>query len=210
VKSELNGRVARLAVSADRWFAAASDGVYISIDQGRSWRGGPVQGQRNFLSLDTAGEQVLAATPNSLVWSRDGGMTWSALALPSYVGIVHAVAISPSMLWIATHAGVFESKDTGATWEHVLVGTPPQNLMSIRYDATGQRVLGLTRSGEIYSTHDGQIWSHTAHTGIYLRSIGLAGGRLLGITPFRGIVAQPEPDVRALRATAPDTSQPAK
>jgi ligand-binding sensor domain-containing protein len=115
---------------------------------------------------------------------------------------VRGVAISPSTLWITTHAGVFYSQDSGANWIHVLVGTPPQNLTSLRYDAEARRLLGLTRSGEIYSTNDGQVWSRAADAGFQIRSISVAGGRLLGITPFRGIVAQPQSDAGSIRATA--------
>ncbi|MBZ5629089.1 MAG: transcriptional regulator [Acidobacteriia bacterium] len=207
VKSELNTRVARVVVSGDRWSAATSDGVYTSLDHGLTWRGGPVEAERSFFSMDASGERLLAATPDSLVLSRDGGAAWSKLALPSYVGIVHGVAISPSTLWIATHAGVFYSQDNGASWVHVLVGTPPRNLMSVRYDADAQRILGLTRSGEIYSTHDGQVWNRAADAGLHIRSISVAGGRLLGITPFRGIVAQPESEARSLRTAAGGSSQ---
>ncbi|MBZ5568543.1 MAG: transcriptional regulator [Acidobacteriia bacterium] len=202
VKSELNTRVARIVVSGDRWSAATSDGVYTTLDHGLTWRGGPVAAERSFFSMDAAGEQILAATPNSLVFSRDGGAAWSKIALPPYVGIVRGVAISPASLWIATHAGVFYSQDNGANWVHVLVGTPPQNLMSVRFDADAQRLLGLTPSGEIYSTHDGRVWRRAADAGLHIRSISIAGGRLLGITPFRGIVAQPESEAPSLRATA--------
>jgi hypothetical protein len=75
-------------------------------------------------------------------------------------------------------------------------------LTSLRYDAEARRLLGLTRSGEIYSTNDGQVWSRAADAGFQIRSISVAGGRLLGITPFRGIVAQPQSDAGSIRATA--------
>jgi photosystem II stability/assembly factor-like uncharacterized protein len=202
LKSELNARVARVAVSGDRWYAATSSGVYSSRDHGRSWRGGPVEAQRNFFSIDAAGEQVLAATPNSLVFSRDGGNTWMPVALPKFVTTVSDVVLSPSSMWIATRSGVFSSQDNGATWEHVFVGAPAQNLTAIQYDAASQRLFGVATTGEIYSTSDSRSWSRTSAPGYRLRSVSVAGGRLLGITPFSGIVAQPESEAQGQRVTA--------
>ncbi|MGZ4822250.1 MAG: WD40/YVTN/BNR-like repeat-containing protein, partial [Terriglobales bacterium] len=202
VKSELNARVARVAISADRWYAATSSGVYVSRDQGRSWRGGPVDAQRNFFSIDAAGDQVLASTPNSLVFSRDGGNAWTAVALPKYVTTVYSVVLSPSAMWIATRSGVFRSRDNGANWEHVFVGTPAQNLTAVQYDSAAQRLFGVASTGEIYSASEGASWSRTSTPGYLIRSLSVAGGRLLGITPFSGIVAQPESETQGLRVTA--------
>ena len=74
---------------------------------------------------------------------------------------MQGVALSPFAIWISSRAGVFYSKDNGVTWEHVLVGVPPQNLMSVRYDGAARRLLGLTRFGDVYSTSDGQTWTDT-------------------------------------------------
>jgi photosystem II stability/assembly factor-like uncharacterized protein len=207
LKSEINARVAGVVVSGERWYAATSDGVYASLDHGRSWRGRPADAQRNFFSLDADGERVIASTPNSLAFSRDGGMAWTSVELPPYVSTVQGVALSPFAIWISSRAGVFYSKDNGATWEHILVGVPPQNLMSVRYDGAARRLLGLTRSGDVYSTSDGQTWNRTAVAGVHIRSLSVAGGRLLGITPFRGIVAQPESQAQALRAASAGSSK---
>lgn len=207
VKSEITARVAAVVVSGERWYAATSNGVYASLDHGRSWRGSPADAQRNFFSLDADGERVIASTTNSLAFSRDGGIAWTSVELPPYVSTVQGVALSPFAIWISSRAGVFYSKDNGVTWEHILVGVPPQNLMSVRYDGAARRLLGLTRSGDVYSTSDGQTWNRTAVAGVHIRSLSVAGGRLLGITPFRGIVAQPESQVQALRAATAGKSK---
>ncbi len=203
-KSELHARVAGVVVSGERWYAATSEGVFASTDHGRTWHGGAADGQRDFFSIDAEGDRVVASTPNALAFSRDGGMAWKSVALPSYVSTVFGVALSPSAIWISTRAGVFFSNDNGGNWQHVLAGAPPQNLTSIRYDRATGHLLGLTRSGEIYSTSDGQTWSRTAAAGVAIREISVAGRRLLGITPFRGIVAQPEDQAQALRAASAD------
>jgi hypothetical protein len=60
----------------------------------------------------------------------------------------------------------------------------------------------VATTGEIYSTSDSRSWSRTSAPGYRLRSVSVAGGRLLGITPFSGIVAQPESEAQGQRVTA--------
>ncbi len=202
VRKKLDSRVSRIVTDGDLWFAATSQGVYTSRDHGQSWRGGPVAGQSNFSAIDAAGDEAIAATPTFLALSRDRGANWSPLALPAFAGTVYSVAISPSTLWLATRNGVFRSPDHGVTWAHILVGKPPENMTEVRYDSSGERLLGLTRSGEIYQSSDGQTWRRTAESGIPIRAVTVAAGRLLGITPFRGIVALPESSATATSAAA--------
>jgi len=195
VRAELKGRVARVLVSSERWYAATSEGIYASYDQGHSWHGGPVGSQQSFFSIDADGDKVVASAPATLAISNNHGVSWNSVSVPSLVGTVFSVAVSPSAIWIATHAGVFCSHDDGANWDHVLVGAPPQNLVSARYDSTEQRMFGQTKTGEIYATTDGRSWAHVADAGTRVRSLNVAGGRLMAVTPFRGIIAQPQAQV---------------
>ena len=192
VRGELKGRVARVVVSGERWYAATADGVYASYDHGQTWHGGPVDALRSFFSIDADNEDVVASTPNALAISHHHGMAWKSVTLPSYISTVQSVALTPSAIWLSSRSGVFYSEDDGANWEHVLVGAPPQNLMSVGYESASHRFLGLTQGGDVYMSSDGQTWNRTAITEFHIRSLSLAGGRLLGITPFRGIVGQPE------------------
>jgi len=203
IKSELRGRVAQLAVADHRWFAATSAGVFSSLDQGHSWHGGPVIGSENFVSIDALGDMVAAATPNLVLLSQDGGSNWSTAALPPFVTAVYGVALTPSAVWVATREGAFHSRDHGATWEHVVVGIPARNLVSVHYDAGRQRLLGAATSGEVFVSRDGgQSWSRASDPGWDIRRVGVAGERLLGITAFSGIVAEPDDAAQSPRAAA--------
>ena len=146
---------------------------------------------------------MVASTPNALAFSRDGGMAWKSVALPSYVSTVQGVALSPSAIWISSRAGVFYSKDNGVTWEHVLVGAPPQNLMSVRYD---RAAAALARADAAPATSTPPAMARPGAApplpASHIRSLSVAGGRLLGITPFRGIVAQPESQAQLQAASA--------
>lgn len=208
VKSELDARIARLAVEGKRWFAATSAGMYASLDDGHSWHGGPVAGLRDFLFVDALADTVLAGTPAGVVLSRNGGADWTLISLPSFVTTVKGVALAPGTLWVATGEGAFFSTDSGSTWQHVVAGIPAQNLTSVRYDSVAQRLLGTTPSGKIFASRDaGQSWTLEAAPGWRVRALSLAGGRLLGITAFNGIVAPPQPDSSRAVASSGGSSQ---
>jgi len=192
VRAQLKGRVARVIVFGERWYAATSEGVYASYDQGHSWHGGPVRDEQNFLSIDAYGEKVVASSPDALAISNRHGVGWTLVDVPSSAGTVSNVAASPSAIWISSQAGVFCSHDDGATWEHVTVGSPSQNLVSARYDSINQRMLGLSESGEVYATTVGQSWTYFPDASMRIRSFNVAGGQLMAVTPFRGVKAQPE------------------
>jgi photosystem II stability/assembly factor-like uncharacterized protein len=191
IRSRLEGRVSQLSVTANRWFAASSAGLFTSLDQGHSWRGGSVAGLQNFVAVDALHDVVAAATPAAVLISSDSGTSWAAAALPPFVTRVFSIAITPDTLWITTRQGAFYTHDRGATWGHIIVGLPARNLISLRYDSAGQRLLGVATSGEIFATRDGHTWDRIADPGWAVRAISVAAGRLLGITAFSGIVAQP-------------------
>lgn len=189
VKSELAGPVTQVAVTPKQWVAASQSGLYFSLDRGASWHGGPVLGEKKFVGVSTLGERIAAATPTALLVSNDSGGTWRIAKLPSYVTRVYGVTLDPSRIWISSREGAFASGDSGETWEHVLVSMPAMQIVSIAYDRTNNRVLGVAANGEIYSTSDGKEWKRTAEPGRPLRAVTVAGNRIYGITQFSGIVA---------------------
>ncbi len=194
IKSELNARVSQIQVSANRWFAATAQGLYQSVDEGKSWRGGPILGQRDFRAVSVAGDVVLASTPSSAVLSRDGGATWITLHLPTYVSVVNGSLVVPDDgIWLATREGAARSRDLGATWEHVLGGLPPRQVSAIAYDRQSRRLLAISSQGELFLSSDlGRSWQ-SRRSGFALRSFAFAPGRLLATTAFDGVVAHPEP-----------------
>jgi photosystem II stability/assembly factor-like uncharacterized protein len=189
VKSDLRGPVAQVVATPKRWIAAAQSGLYISLDRGASWHGGTVLGENVFVGVSVLDDRIAAAAPASLLTSNDGGTVWSILKLPSYVTRLFGVSLEPERVWITSREGAFFSNDAGQTWEHVLVGSPAMQVVSVAYDAANHRTLGVASNGEIYSTTTGKAWSRTAEPGRALRSLSIAGNRIYGITQFSGIVA---------------------
>jgi photosystem II stability/assembly factor-like uncharacterized protein len=194
VSSELNARVQRLSLTEGKWFAATSEGLYVSSDEGKSWTGGAIQGEWDFVAVEAQLPIVAAATRKRLLLSQDGGLNWYPALVPSFVTKIHGVALDPnSSMWLATREGAFRSSDNGDRWRHVLAGLPATNVVSITYDAEGKRLLATAASSRslFESTDGGRSWRRAAEVGASLRAFHTGHGRIFASTAFDGVLAQP-------------------
>jgi photosystem II stability/assembly factor-like uncharacterized protein len=192
IKGEISGRVAEIRAADSQWFAATSQGLYRSLDHGKSWTGGPVLGQSDFVAIDAFGKRVLAATFGAVVLSADGGASWSALKLPSFVSRVDKVTIGPdSDLWIVTQMGAFRTRDAGTTWEHEMLGQPATNLSYVSYDRENSRLLAVAggKKDVFESRDDGRTWTLAASSHWPIRNLALSKHRMLAVTDFNGVLA---------------------
>src|ERR1035438_4202981 len=194
-KKELVSRVNDLELGSGRWLAATTSGVYSSADQGKTWKGGPILGELDFVSVRAEGSTVVAATRSSVLVSNDSGATWKHAGLPSYVVSVRNVAIaSDGQIVIAAREGAFRSGDGGAIWEHVVNGLPAKDITSVSFDSTHQRLLATSdETSVIFESRDGgRSWQRGRDSGFPLRRVSVIGGRFVAATPFDGVILQPE------------------
>jgi len=199
-KKELVSRVndlelGDLELGSGRWLAATTSGIYSSADQGKTWKGGQILGELDFVSVRAEGSTVVAATRSSVLVSNDRGATWKHAGLPSYlVGIHNAAIASDSQIMIAAREGAFRSGDGGATWEHVVNGLPAKDITSVSLDSTHHRLLATSdATGVIFESRDGgRSWQRGPDSGFPLRRVSVIGGRFVGATPFDGVILQPE------------------
>jgi photosystem II stability/assembly factor-like uncharacterized protein len=207
-KSQLESRVNDLELGSGRWLAATTAGIYSSTDQGKTWRGGRILGQQDFVSVRAEGSTVVAATRSSVLVSNDRGATWKLAGLPSYVVSIRSAAIaSDRQIMIASREGAFRSGDGGATWEHVVNGLPGNDITSVSFDPTHKRMLATSdATGVIFESHDGgRSWQRGPDSGFPLRRVSVIGGRFVGATPFDGVILQPENESISAAAEAGST-----
>ena len=69
-------RVISLDLSGDAWLAATNGGLFLSKDEGVSWRGGPVMGAVDYLSVAAQGSLLAAARAEDVAFSSDAGLSW--------------------------------------------------------------------------------------------------------------------------------------
>src|SRR6202795_4490638 len=207
-KSQLESRVNDLELGSGRWLAATTTGIYSSTDQGKTWKGGRILGQQDFVSVRAEGSTEVAATRSSVLVSNDRGATWKQGGLPTYVVSIRSAAIaSENQIIIASREGAFRSGDGGATWEHVVNGLPGQDITYVSFDSTHKRMLATaTPTALIFESRDGgRSWQRGPHRGFPLRRVSVIGGRFVGRTPFDGVVLQPENESISANAEAGST-----
>jgi photosystem II stability/assembly factor-like uncharacterized protein len=207
-KSQLESRVNDLELGSGRWLAATTTGIYSSSDQGKTWKGGRILGQQDFVSVRAEGSTVVAATRSSVLVSNDRGATWKQGGLPTYVVSIRSAAIaSDNQIMIASREGAFRSGDGGATWEHVVNGLPSKDITSVSFDSTHKRMLATSdATGVIFESRDGgRSWQRGPDSGFPLRRVSVIGGRFVGATPFDGVVLQPENESISAAAEAGST-----
>jgi photosystem II stability/assembly factor-like uncharacterized protein len=194
-KKELVARVNDLELDSERWLAATTSGIYTSIDRGKTWKGGSVLGETDFVSVRADDSTVVAATRSSVLVSKDSGKTWIKAPLPKYVVGIRNVAIaSDSQIMVAAREGAFRSGDGGLSWQQAVNGLPVKDITSVSFDAAHRRLLATSdATGVIFESQDGGLsWQRGPDSGYPLRRVSVIGGRFVGATPFDGVILQPE------------------
>ena len=194
-KKELVARVNDLELDSGRWLAATTSGIYSSTDQGKTWKGGQVLGQTDFVSVRADDLIVVAATRSSVLVSKDNGKTWIQAPLPTYVVSIRNVALaSDSQIMVAAREGAFRSADGGLSWAQAVNGLPVKDITSVSFDSVHRRLLATSdATGVIFESQDGGLsWQRGPDSGFPLRRVSIIGGRFVGATPFDGVILQPE------------------
>src|SRR5258708_4375708 len=155
-KRQLESRVNDLELGSGRWLAATTTGIYSSTDQGKTWKGGRILGQLDFVSVRAEGSTVVAATRSSVLVSNDSGTTWKQAGLPTYVVSIRSAAIaSDKQIVIASREGAFRSGDGGATWDHVVNGIPSKDITSVSFASSHKRIPATRHAtGATFETRD--------------------------------------------------------
>ena len=188
----IDGRVNSLDLSQGSWYAATSNGIYQSDNQGATWQGGPVLEKKDFSIIRTVGPLVLASRRDGLVLSQDGGHTWQPLATPQSLTSANTIAVAPGgSLWVGGREGVFFSEDKGATWTQMKT-LPVSNINNLSYDAQLKRIMVTSWN----STWVMAVDEHTREfkwwdAGWNVRSVQSLGGRLMAASLFNGVIVQP-------------------
>ena len=202
-RSVLDGRVSDADLTSSRWFAATSAGLFTSKDQGKVWMGGPIAGEKDFVSVQAHESLVVAATRSSVLVSQNAGSAWQPAVLASYPINVRSVTVAPDgQIFVATREGAFHSADSGHSWNHVVAGLPDKDITSVSYDGSHKRLIATSgQTGVVFESADGgSTWLRGPDSGFPLRRISVVHGRYVGATPFDGVIAQPENEAQSANA----------
>jgi photosystem II stability/assembly factor-like uncharacterized protein len=186
-------RVNKIEIKPERWLTATSAGLFVSNDKGKSWSGGPVLGRTDLLSVQSQGNLIAAVTRTEVLVSENGGKDWQ-LSGPAekFTNIRSLTVTRNAEILIAAREGAFRSSDSGRTWQGFLHDLAETDLSSIWCeDSEGVLLVSSLSTGVIFESHDGgRRWDRGPDSGYPLRSIKLIHGRLVGATPFDGVIVQ--------------------
>ena len=199
-------RIRAFDLTGDTWYAATNDGLFVSVDHGRKWYGGMVEGETDFIAVNSfADGTVSLIAPKRAFLSHDQGKSWSEITYPQYVtGLNNLTAVPDGSLWLATREGALHSTDAGKTWQHVLSGLPPRNVFAVRYDTASQRLLAtaLYAHAVFESKDGGRSWQRTPDTGVSIRAALSYQGKILAASAYNGLLLQQSVDSGASAETA--------
>lgn len=195
---EIDGRVNGLDLSQSTWFAATSAGVFASSDQGKIWRGGPVLGQNDYMSVHAIGQDVLATRRGGIAISQDGGKTWQGVPLPGKLTTVRTSTVAPNgSLWIGGREGVYYSTDKGANWSFMST-LPFSDISAIEYEADLKRIVITSWSSTwVMAVNEADKSWKWWDAGWHVRGVRSNGGRLLAASLYNGVVVQPQASASA-------------
>jgi photosystem II stability/assembly factor-like uncharacterized protein len=205
VMSELSARVTGLEIAGQSWYAVTSAGLLMSKDAGGTWRKADINA-KGLRSVAVADRMVVAASANAVAVSVNGGESWITPKPLETDFVINSVSVEGNgNIWLAAREGVFRSSDVGDTWKRI-PSLRLSNVVSVQFDEENQRILatGAASSNVFSSSDNGRTWE-PINAGWMLRTVRSAGGRLLGTTPFDGVIVQPEAPAAAPPAVASGT-----
>jgi len=191
---ESTPRIHAFDLGRDTWYAATNEGLFRSVDHGRKWYGTMVEGEDNFIAVNSFPDGTLSLiSPKRALLSRDRGRSWTEVTYPQYVtGLYNLTKVPDGSLWLATREGALHSTDGGKSWEHVLAGLPARNVYIVHAVPGSQRLLATARYAHgVFESDDGGLsWQRSPDTGVSIRAALSYQGRLLAASAYNGLLLQ--------------------
>lgn len=141
------------------WLVGADGRLYKSTDAGQTWLTAPVAAGVYYSNVYFANENLGWSQRSSggaqAAFTKDGGKTWTELALPTGVSSLRF----GEQAWVAVgYAGVYVSTDSGGTWNAMYTGTSSQLLAVAFSDA--KTVWAVGGEGTLLKSEDsGAKWT---------------------------------------------------
>jgi len=156
--------VVDMAFSSSRWYAATDFGLFVSTDQGGTWRLTPV-GPLTYAPVQSVrvsadGRKVRVVSLRGLLFSEDGGGSWTWRDLPLDSGgalsLESLTGYENTLVAIARN-GLYISRDAGTSWQQAASGLPSAPIQD--FAATGNLFVASMRAGGLYVSSDsGLTW----------------------------------------------------
>ena len=147
-------------------YVATGTGLFKSEDD-VSWQRIRSDRDIQLLSFDPLHpSRLLAGSPSQLLFSDDGGLTWSTLPRPDFGNRLDSLAFDPSnpmLRFVSAESGTFRSLDGGQNWKVLQDGLRTTVGRSVCVDPTNPlNIYAATARGEMRSIDGGLSWDDIA------------------------------------------------
>jgi photosystem II stability/assembly factor-like uncharacterized protein len=162
--------VTDMAFSSKVWYAATTNGLLASVDRGTTWTLKPIGPLASLpvqsVRVSSNGQKIWAVSLRGLVFSEDGGGSWTWHDLPLNSGGAVTLRVAPgdeTTLIATAHTGLYISRDAGKTWQQAASGLPATPVQD--FAASGGVFVASMRTGGLYVSHDvGRAWDRVPGT----------------------------------------------
>jgi photosystem II stability/assembly factor-like uncharacterized protein len=156
-----------MAFADSAWFAATEENLLISKDRGATWSPlplGPVNLPTRSVRATPDGQRLWVVSLRGMVFSLDGGVTWSWRDLPREAGGALRLDTADENTFLATAANaLYLSRDGGRTWRKAGSGIPEAPLQGLAI--IGKILLASMESGGLFLSRDlGATWERIEGT----------------------------------------------
>lgn len=156
-----------LTFAPSRWFAATSNGLFVSQTDGESWsavRLGSGNLPAGAVVASPDGRTLWVVSSGGMLYSKNSGATWSWRDLPIQSGgVIGLESGGANLLLASAERGLYISRDAGATWTlagHGLPASPPEEMA-----VAGSVWFAAMRDGGVYMSKDGgNSWARAEQT----------------------------------------------
>jgi len=187
-----NKAVNFLLLVSDSLYAAAANGLFYSLNQGKDWKlifKGKNSFENECTALAVLPYGIYLGTKGGLFTSKDKGRSWHKES--AKLGNTNILAIAynlkePNYIYVACTDGVFKSKDNGQSWERIFITHPVENgnneeemaedqdeegrdsiIRYIALDPNNSNYLYLATTRGVYRSLDrGQTWNSFSDDGL--------------------------------------------
>ena len=214
---ELLNIVTDLAFSSKNWYAATSSGLLVSGDRGAAWRPMPVGPLASLpvqsVRVSADGRSIRVVSLRGLVFSEDGGTSWTWHDLPWASGGAVALNSKPDdekILIAVARNGLYISRDAGNSWQQAASGLPSTPVQNFAASA-GVFVASMRTGGLYVSTDAGRTWERVQ--GLladgFFAAVAPSGetGLVYAASATEGVYKVEWPSSAGTRAAFPDEPQ---
>jgi photosystem II stability/assembly factor-like uncharacterized protein len=150
------------------WFAATDQGLFMSHDLGRSWaplRFGPGDVPVRSVRASSDGQQIRLASSGGMVFSEDGGNTWTWHDLPlESGGALRLEWTGDNTLLAVARTGLYISRDAGGNWTKAQSGLPGE-LVDGLLTQPDFWLASVQTAGLYISRDEGATWARVKRSG---------------------------------------------